>query len=165
MTTDRRPAGFFVRSWDTDVPVGRTKHAFEDLLRRYGATGFTVSEDYASRTVVVAFSLAVGGEQQEIRLPVSYTVVLRRLRQMPEFVKKAGRYNNREAWEQEQAARVAWRHLILWAEATLSAVDAGLYTLQEAFFAHTMIPTPGGGAMPAVDAVNAIRRLTAGGAG
>ena len=28
----------FVRSWETETPVGKTKHTFEDLLKRYGAT-------------------------------------------------------------------------------------------------------------------------------
>lgn len=154
----------FVRSWETETPVGKTKHAFEDLLKRYGATGFTVSEDYDSRTVVVAFSIRINGQEPaEIRLPVSYGQVLRRLNQMPEFVTKASKKGQaREEWEHAQAARVAWRHLLLWAEGALAAVDAGIYTLQEAFFAHTMIATPGGGKMPAVDAVNTMRRLTGG---
>lgn len=66
MTERRR----FVKSWDTDVPVSRSKGALEELLRRYGATGFTVSEDYAAGTVLIAFhlprSIELPAEQQEM---------------------------------------------------------------------------------------------------
>lgn len=165
MSEKKRTAGEFVRSWDTDVPVGRSKHAFEDLIRRYGASGFTVSEDYASRTVLVAFSiLASDGETSEVRLPIKYDDVRRRLDKMPEFrtAKWRKATTNQDTWANEQAARVAWRHLLLWAEAALSAVDAGLYSLQEAFFAHTLIETPGGAKLLAVDAINTMKRLSAG---
>jgi hypothetical protein len=147
-----------LRSWDTETPVGQSKREFEELVRRYGATGFTVSEDYASRTVVVAFSIQVeGGELADIRLPVGYDTVKRKLMKVQPFVSKARRRS--DTWINEQAARVAWRHLLLWAEASLSAVDAGLYSLQEAFFAHTMIATPGGGLIGALDAVNMAKRI------
>ena len=157
-----RAAGYFVRSWDTETPVGNTKREFEELIRRYGATGFTVSEDYASRTVVVAFQIATaGGGSADVRLPVAYDTVLARLKKMPEFATRIR--SKGDEWARAQSARVAWRHLLLWAEAALAATDAGLYTLQEAFFAHTMIATPNGGLLPAVDVVNAIKRLPAGG--
>lgn len=148
-----------VRSHDTKTPVGQTKREFETLIRRYGATGFTVSEDYASRTVVVAFQIVVaGGETADVRLPVSYDTVKKKLFKLSAFASKARRD---EPWGNEQAARVAWRHLLLWAEASLAAVDAGLYSIQEAFFAHTMIATPNGGLIQAIDAVNAVKRITA----
>jgi len=146
-----------VRSHDTRTPVGNSKKEFEELMRRYGATGFTVSEDYASRTVVVAFQIPVaGGDPVDVRLPVGYDAVRKKLTKIREF---ANRAEKDPSWANEQAARVAWRHLILWAEASLAASDAGIYSLQEAFFAHTMIATPNGGLIPAVDAVNAIKRL------
>lgn len=149
-----------VRSSDTKTPAGTSKKAFEELIRRYGATGFTVSEDYASRTVVVAFQVrAADGDVADIRLPVSYDAVKRKLMKLPEFARRAERD---ATWADQQAARVAWRHLLLWAEASLAATDAGLSSLQEAFFAHTMIATPNGGLIPAVDAVNAIKRLPSG---
>lgn len=151
----------FVRSWDTSTPIGNSKREFEELVRRYGATGFTVSEDYATRSVVVAFQIRVaGGETGDIRLPVSYEQVRKRLSKMPRFTARAN--SKGEQWADEQAARVAWRHLLLWAEASLAAVDAGLYSLQEAFFAHTLIETPGGAKLLAVDAINTMKRLSAG---
>lgn len=163
--SEERRAPGWVRSWDTDVPATRSKAAFEELLRRYGATGFTVSEDYASRTVIVAFLLDPGGSREivDVRLPLAYDKVLDRLRRMPEFQGSRNRRNNADDWQRAQSERVAWRHLLLWAEAALVAVDAGVYTLQEAVFAFTMIDTPNGGKLPAVDAVNVIRRLKSGG--
>ena len=149
-----------VRSWDTKTPVGESKKQFEDLIRRYGATGFTVSEDYAARTVLIGFSVQVsGGETADVRLPVSYRSVKAKLFKVREFKIRAD--NKGEEWADAQAARVAWRHLLLWAEGALAAVDAGLYSLQEAFFAHTMIPTPNGGYLPAIDAVNAVKLIAA----
>lgn len=171
MATKRRsssePRPGWVRSWDTDVTVSRSKEAFESLMRRYGATGLTVSEDYASRTVVVAFQLDPGGGREivEVRLPLSYESVLVRLKKMPTFVAATSRkrsYEEREAWPRAQSERVAWRHLLLWAEAMLSSVDAGIYTLQEAVFAFTMFETTNGGKVPIIDAVNTMRRLGGG---
>jgi hypothetical protein len=43
---------------------------------------------------------------------------------------------NRRMWE--QAERVAWRNLVLWVTAALSAATLGLQTITEAFFAHTV---------------------------
>lgn len=161
-----RKPGEFVKSWDTSVPVGQTKGALEELLKRYGATGFTVSEDYESRTVAVVFFLRARPNEDpiEIRLPIGYRQVLDRLARMPEFQTKMRARSSqvREDWAVEQAARVAWRHVYLWADAALSAVDAGLYSLPEAFFAHAMIDTPNGGRIRAVDAVTAMKLLPAG---
>lgn len=162
MSTDTRQPGHFVKSWDTSVPMAKTKGDLETLLRRYGATGFTVSEDYESRTVVVVFFIRPRPDTDplEIRFPVSYKTVLDRLRRMNEFTRKArGKGANRDGWQHAQSERVAWRHLYLWADAALSAVDAGLYSLPEAFFAHAMIDAPGGVRVRAIDAVTALRLL------
>jgi hypothetical protein len=159
----QRQPGQFVKSWDTSVPVGQTKAALEELLKRYGATGFTVSEDYESRTVAVVFFLRARPDEDpiEIRLPIGYRQVLDRLRRMREFQTKCNARSSvvREEWAHDQAARVAWRHVYLWADAALSAVDAGLYSLPEAFFAHAMIDAPGGHRVRAIDAVTALKLL------
>jgi hypothetical protein len=49
----------------------------------------------------------------------------------------------------------------IWADAALSMVDAGVYSLPEAFFAHAMIDTPNGQKVRAVDAVTAMKLLPA----
>ena len=157
MSGPKRIPGQFVKAWDTDVPVTRSKAALEDMLRRYGATGFTVAEDYASRTVVVAFFLRPRPAEDpiEIRFPIGYDATLAKLRKMDAFTRRAD--------ANAQAERVAWRHLVLWVDAALSAVDSGLYSLQEAFFAHAMIDTPGGRRIRAADAVGNVKRLLSGG--
>ena len=161
--TEKRLPGHFVKSWDTRVEVSRSKEQVEEMLRRYGATGFTVSEDYESRTVVVVFFLRPqpNVDPMEIRFPISYQQVLDRLRRSPNFRSAVDRkaIAKREEWSREQAERVAWRHLYTWADAALSAVDAGLYSLPEAFFAHAMIDAPGGHRVRAVDAVTAMKLL------
>jgi hypothetical protein len=163
----------FVKSWDTDVTVARSKGALEELLRRYGATGFTVSEDYASGTVLIGFNLprsielpADKQDSAEIAFTISYNQVLRRLRSMKDFRTKenAKAFSNREAWATEQAARVAWRHLVLWADAALSSVDAGLQSLEEAFFAQHIL-TDGVRRLKAADAVAIARKAIGSGSG
>jgi hypothetical protein len=163
MATKKRAPGEFMRSWDTTVEVGKSRDALEALVRRYGATGFTVSEDYESRTVVVVFFLRPrpNEDPMEVRIPVGYQHVLDRLRRIPDFQTFVGRKmrQNQEPWAREQAERVAWRLLVLWAEAMLSMVDAGMMALPEAFFAHAMVDVPGGHRLRAADAVAALKLL------
>ena len=55
----------WVRSWDTDVPASRSQTELEQLLRRYGAKGYTLSSDYTNGTVVIAFyQLTLRGVQE-----------------------------------------------------------------------------------------------------
>jgi hypothetical protein len=163
MATKKRAPGEFMRSWDTTVEVGKSRDALEALVRRYGATGFTVSEDYESRTVVVVFFLRPrpNEDPMEIRIPLSYGQVTDRLRRVPEFNQRLQRkpFSNRTPWMHDQAERVAWRLLVLWAEAMLSMVDAEMMALPEAFFAHAMIDVPGGHRLRAADAVAALKLL------
>jgi hypothetical protein len=52
-----------------------------------------------------------------------------------------------------QAERVAWRNLVLWIDAALSAATVGVQTITEAFFAHTIVVDDGGRAERMVDYV------------
>jgi hypothetical protein len=141
----------FVRSWDTEVPVSRTAAAMEEMIRRYGASGYTRSEDYTAGRVVVAFTIAA----RDVRMFVDVPTVEQKLRAMPEFMQKrnAKPWDNRDPWARAQAERVAWRHLLLYVEASLNAVSAGLLTLEEAFFAYALIQAPDGDKQRAVDLV------------
>ena len=153
----------FVRSWDTEVPVSRTAATLEEMIRRYGASGYTRSEDYASGRVVVAFTIA----GRDVRIFVDIPTVERKLRAMPEFEAKRDRRPNdtKAEWTRAQSGRVAWRHLLLYVEASLNAVSAGLLTLEEAFFAHALIQAPDGSQQRAADVALAAeahsKRLTA----
>lgn len=149
-----------LRSWDTTTPAANSKKEMEAVLRRYGASGLTVSEDYATRRIFVGFTLPVslqfrGTETTEVRLPVSIQEVHARLSLIGEFKRRDA------AWQEAQAERVAWRHLLLLVEAALVAADSRIQTLTEAFFAHTVIDTPAG-RVNAIDAVAAVRRIGSG---
>lgn len=155
----------WVRSWDTSVAVGRSSAELETLLRRYGASGYTVSNDYTGGTLIIGFTMprswqVPDAEPIEIKLAVSYGETLRRLERMPEFVtKRRGKGANVEAWGTEQAERVAWRQILLWVEAGLNAAAAGIQTIEEAFFAHSVLP---GTQQRVIDLVHEHRRLLPG---
>lgn len=125
----------FVKSADTKTPAGNSKAELERILRRYGASGFSVAENYTNGEIVVSFIVpdAPGGHSVPVKLPVSVRAVEAAL-----FGPQAKRKGKNKLWESQQAERVAWRHLVLWVDAALSASAAGLQTVTEAFFAHTI---------------------------
>lgn len=164
MTSKSQVGPQWVRSWDTSTPVGRSSSEMETLLRRYGAHGYTVSNDYTGGTLVIGFTLPATWQVKtdqtvEVRLAVSYSETRRRLARMPQFQSKAR--GKGESWAMEQAERVAWRHVLLWAEASLAAAAAGVQTIEESFFAHTVLPNSG---VRVIDAVSSQRLLKSGGA-
>jgi len=122
-----------------------------------------VSNDYTGGTLVIGFTLPATWQTKtdqtvEVRLAVSYGETLRRLQKMRPFAAKAR--SKGAAWAGDQAERVAWRHVLLWAEASLAAAAAGIQTVEESFFAHSVIPQSG---VRVIDAV-ASQRLLKGGA-
>jgi hypothetical protein len=145
----------FVKSADTSTPIGNSRAEIERILRRYGASGFAVSQDYAEYRVTVTFTVPNSRQKDAIavpvRLPVSVHAVYDALYGQPitkkwvdgQWVAVHDRkgYNAKKL---EQAERVAWRHLVLWIDAALTAADAGVQTITEAFFAHAIIPTEQG---------------------
>ena len=152
----------WVRSWDTDVPVSRSQTELENMLRRYGARGYTVSSNYSEGTVLIAFTIPrtwqiETNETVEVRLAVGFRETLLRLNRMQDFRAKRDRkdYRTREAWALEQAERVAWRQIILWVEAGLNMAAAGVQTVEEAFFAHSVLP---GTSARVIDVVNEHRQ-------
>jgi cation transport regulator ChaB len=157
----------FVKSAKTDTPVVNSKGAIEKMLRRYGATAFQVSEDYAGGRVVVSFAIPnsseKGAEVVPIRIPVEIQRVYHALFGMP---KK--RYSNEydpkgyDAKRMAQAERVAWRNLVLWLDAALSAATLGLQTITEAFFAHACLTGDGRRAIDVAASGEPIYRLLSG---
>lgn len=150
----------FVKSWNTKVASAKSRLALEGLLRRYGASGFTISEDYRGRTAVVSFNIPRSFQFQgdaadhiEIRIPVSYAEVQRRLDTISAFRNLAA--EKKEA----QSERVAWRHILLLTEAALMAAALGVQTPEEAFFAHAVQELPGiANKMRTIDAFTVARR-------
>ena len=141
----------FVKSADTDTPASRSQSQLENLLRRYGASGFGVQSDYEHHTIRVMFRVpdVPGGQLVvPIRLEVSIEAIAEAL---------FGGLRGREQWSArgwEQAERVAWRHLVLWVDAACAATTAGLQTMSEAFLAHALVKAPDGTVKRVVELLN-----------
>lgn len=154
----------FVKSADTSTPAANSRAELEKILRRYGAKGFAVAQDYSAHGVTVSFvvpdSLKEGASLVPVKLPISvlrvydamYGQPFKQVRRSEEelaqqrartgYVTSYNRnvYNPQgyDAKKLEQAERVAWRNLCLWVDAALSASVAGMQTITEAFFAHAI---------------------------
>jgi hypothetical protein len=142
----------FVKSEGTSVPVARSKAELERMLRRYGAERFSTAEEYTTGRVVVMFSIPdtpdKGAKIVDVRFPIETRRVYDRLFGRPTVRKwdaNAGRNVDQfnpagyDPKRLEQAERVAWRNVILWTDAQLSAASIGIQTVTEAFIAHAAL--------------------------
>jgi hypothetical protein len=155
----------FVRSWDTETSVAKSQAELEALLRRYLAHGYTVSADYVGRTLVISFTLprtwqVKTEETIEIRLTVSFGETERRLNKLEAFTTRARGKRDGGVWAREQPERVAWRHVVLLVQAGLEAAASGIQTVEEAFFAHSVLP---GTPHRVIDVVHQHRKQLTGG--
>lgn len=126
--------GEFIASIDTDVPVRRSVEHIRALVERFEAREFRLIYGTGAQVVAVRFAIVdphLGGAPLavELRAPTE------RLRA------RLGNKANAEA----QAERVAWRHLHDFIRASLIAVQDGLLTLGEAFFANLIVRDERGG--------------------
>ncbi len=132
-----------VRASETRVPVVRSKAELETIVKRYGAAGFSVSENYATGIASVSFVLPDTPGDRTVRIPVRIPVetlrVFNAIHSKRWTVTEAQRHS--EMWG--KAERVAWRNLVLWVTAALSAATLGLQTVSEAFFAHAIVGDAG----------------------
>ena len=152
--TKNRP---FVKSSDTTTQPANSRMQLDKMLRRYGASAISMSEDIERRQIVVTFivpnSSAKDAPKVPVRLPVSVSAVYDALYGRPMryvrwdneqkkqiYVHNPGGYDRKKL---EQAERVAWRNLVLWVDAALSAASVGLQTITEAFFAHAIVSEDG----------------------
>lgn len=144
-------SGGFVKSANTAVPVARSRAELERLLVRYGCFRFQVFTDFEAGSAAVTFSvpdsLAKGAPSIPVRLEVDSRRVYDAIYGPP---RRGEGYDERYL---AQADRIAWRQLILWVDAALSAASAGVQTIAEAFFAHTLIRSPDGSTQRMVDEV------------
>lgn len=138
----------FVKSADTSVSAEKSRIEVERVLRRYGARGFSYSQDYVSGKIAVSFvvpnSPVKDAHDVPVQLPIDTRAVYDRLYGRPMMWNGSTRtpVHNPKGYDVrklEQAERVAWRHLVLWIDAALTAATAGFQTMTEAFFAHTVI--------------------------
>jgi hypothetical protein len=170
----------FVKSADTTSQVSSSKAELEKMLRRYGAAGFSVAHDYAEHLVVISLILPDRPGKDSPRVPVKLPVNIRLVydalygrpmtsvripeeeRQQIVAAKGFAPWNrsvyNPKGYDTkklEQAERVAWRNLVLWVDAALSAATIGLQTITEAFFAHAVV---GAGGERMIDVVEGYQR-------
>ena len=142
MATKTKP---FVKSAESNVSAEKSVAAIKDLVRKYGASGFGTSEDYAQGVVTVSFVLNTDdGQHVPVQIPVRIHRVYDAM-----YPTKAGHNQHVSAAQSErnrrqQAERTAWRQLHLMVEANLVAVQLGIMSLGEAFLPHTMVVSQDG---------------------
>jgi hypothetical protein len=144
MATKDRP---FVKASTTTTQVTTSKAELEKMLRRYGAAGFSVAHDYAEHRVIISLILPDRPGKDTPRVPVKLPINIRFVYDalygrptkydyaVAKWVYHPTGYDKKKL---EQAERVAWRNLVVWVDAALSAATVGLQTITEAFFAHAI---------------------------
>lgn len=153
----------FVKSAETSVPVSRSTAELERVLRRYGCTGFGVSNDYEQLRCAVTIRVPDGPEKDAPQIPVKLVVDFRAVYdalygQPTKSCNRPdgtwGRMFDPKGYDPkfiQQAERVAWRHLVLWVDAACSASTVGLQRMSEAFLAHTLMRTADGRVLRVVE--------------
>lgn len=129
----------FVKSADTDVPVEKSVEDIKTLVRKHGAAGFGVQEDYRTGRVMLSFVLNTPeGGHMPIQIPLDINNVYAKMygdigknqyTESPEHV----------ARRREQSERTAWRQLHLIVDALLTANQLGIMTLADAFLGHVVV--------------------------
>jgi len=162
MSAKGRP---FVKSADTSTSAVNSRSELDKMLRRYGASAISMSEDIDARRIVVTFivpdSAAKNAARVPVKLPISIYAVYdglygRPTRYAPKpdgtgyhYVTDSRAYDLKKL---QQAERVAWRNIVLWVDAALSAASVGLQTITEAFFAHAIVGENGARMVEVVEA-------------
>lgn len=157
----------FVKSATTSTSVANSRRELERLLDRYGCLRLSVQTDYEARKVIVAFVVRDRTQKDAPSIPVRLEVAVREVydrlfgrpsqrrwvvaTQTYESFTTPSMYNDQKL---AQAERVAWRNLILWVDAALSAAACGLQSLDEAFLAHTLVRDADGTTKRLIDQMN-----------
>jgi len=118
---------------DTDVSISRSRSEIEQVLRRFGATGFVygwqgtsaaIMFELHDRRVKFVLPLPDGTEERFQRTPTGRT------RKKQAIVE--------QAVEQEQRSR--WRALLLALKARLQSIEDGIESFEDAFLSHVVLP-------------------------
>lgn len=118
----------------TNVSIAKSKAEIEQLVERYGASGFAAGWNAAGRA-----SIEFLCHGKRIRF-----VLVMPSKDDREFTHFEGRETMRnenvaaKLWE--QACRSRWRALALCIKAKLEAVEAGIATFETEFMAHILLP-------------------------
>lgn len=127
----------FIKAHTTSTAVSKSKADVEKMLRRYGASAFNVTQDFTTRRSSVSFVLPNDPGNASAQVPVRLHVEAQRVARLL--------YGSKTFTlaQLDQAERVAWRNLVLWIDAALSAASVGMQTITEAFFAHAVVGVDG----------------------
>lgn len=140
----------FVKAADTKVSQEKSRLEVERMLRRYGATGFSFMTDLERGEMRVEFVVPNSPRQDApripVRIPVNVVDVFRAL--YPGCGHHDAQYCMKTwppAWQ--RAERVAWRNLVVWMDAALSAASIGLRTIADTFAADRLVTDDSGNTM------------------
>lgn len=132
----KKPSKPFVKAAASDVPVEKSIEDIKTLVRRHGAAGFGVQEDYRTGRVIVSFVLnAPDGGHLPLQIPMD-------VQKVKGLMWQRAAYETRPEHEEQrlaQAERTAWRQLHLIIDALLTATALGIMTLADAFMGHTVV--------------------------
>jgi hypothetical protein len=146
----RKKAKPFVKAADTDVPVEKSIEDVKTLVRRHGAAGFGVQEDYRTGRVVVSFVMNTeDGGHLPLQIPIDVNTVFDRMYGSVKNNPGSNQHARRTVGEasevrRAQAERTAWRQLHLIIDALLTATSLGIMSLADAFMGHVVIVTDEG---------------------
>ncbi|QDG90680.1 hypothetical protein [Pseudarthrobacter sp. NIBRBAC000502770] len=118
---------------ETTVDSSRSRAEIERTLSRYGATAFS----YGWEAGRAAIAFVADGRQIRFVLPLP-DKNLREFTHTPST--KRPRTPQQVEAEYEKAVRQRWRALALVVKAKLEAVNAGIVTFEQEFYAHTVLP-------------------------
>ncbi len=119
----------------TEVPIEKTRAEIEAVVRRFGADSYFSGYEGAKAMLqfrcagrFVRLTMTLPGEREK-RFTTYYQGSVSFLR---------SETAQRKLWD--QACRQKWRALLLLVKAKLAAIDAGIGTFEEEFFAHVILP-------------------------
>ena len=127
MAVDRRTKAYAA----TTVSLASTQEDIRKLLKRYGAKGLQVTEQFDPSVIQLRFQVPVESGEDVGLAFVSMDI-------------PTGEGEARNQKQVEQYRRQAGRALYFYLKTQLEAVDFGLVKLEEAFLAHFEVPGYGG---------------------
>lgn len=150
----------YVQFYTTRVEPAQSQGDIIGVLHRYGASGFGFRR--RGDVIEVTFHLTTDGDRERsVCIPVSVDRVFAKLRGAMAEKAKREKQAQREDLLRAQAERVAWRVLLQWINASLSAVAIGAQTVEEAFYAHTIVESTDGQTGRLIDYVHSLEDTTA----
>lgn len=115
---------------ETEVPIEKSKHHIESLLRQHGADAYHTGWDQTRDIIEFGWQ----GKQIRFVLPRPKREDFSRTRQ------NRSRTASQITQAIEQADRQRWRALYLVVRAKLEAVEAGIAVFEEEFMAFIVVP-------------------------